>query len=203
MVTALLLIFDPDNTWAKIETTKRSVSRVFFMYLLPIMLLAAVAEGGLLLKLGVQAGHFSDRLKPVSQDLVVRYEIAQFVLGLAVCFLGAWLFQKFGAGFHRAHLYSDCFATLGYSLGPHFLLRILNGWPALNTWIAWAIGALLALSILYRGIPRLMKPDPSNALGLYLMCSLLILVLTGLSHFVATLILEEKILQAGVGMGGL
>src|SRR5258705_1389168 len=140
MVTALLLIFDPDNTWSRIEATKRSVMRVLSMYLLPIMFLTCVVEGGLLLKLGVQAGHFSDRLKPVSQELVVRYEVAQLVLGLLVCFLGAWLLQKFGAGFHRTHPYSDCFAALGYSLGPYFLLRMLDGWPALNTWIVWGIG---------------------------------------------------------------
>jgi hypothetical protein len=203
MVTALLLIFDPDNTWMKIETTKNSVSRVLFAYLLPIMLLALIVEGALLLKLGVPAGHFSERLKPVSQDLVVRYEVAQFVLGLAVCFVGAWLFRKFGSGFHRALPYRDCFATLGYSLGPYFLLRMLDGWPALNTWIAWGIGVVLALSVLYRGIPRLMKPDPSNALGLYLMCSLLIMVLTGLAHLVATLVLEERVLQSGVAIPGL
>src|SRR5438093_9187049 len=103
MVKALLLIFDPANTWEKIETTKHSVSRVLFMYLLPIMLLAFAVEGGLLLKLGVQRGHFSDRLKPVPQEVVVRYEVAQFVLGLAVCLVGGWLFQKFGQGFHRGH----------------------------------------------------------------------------------------------------
>jgi hypothetical protein len=197
MVKALLLIFDPAATWEKIEATKHSVSRVLFMYLLPIMLLAFAVEGGLLMQFGMERGRFIERVVRVSQELVIRYEVAQFVLGLGVCFGGAWLFRKIGESFHRRHSYTECFAALGYSLGPYFLARMLDGWPALNTWIAWSFGALLAVSLLYRGIPRLMKPDPSNALGLYLLCSLLLLVITGLCHFVATLVLEERILQSG------
>ena len=45
MITALLLIFDPSNTWERIgQTTRHSVSRVFLSYLLPIVLLANVVE---------------------------------------------------------------------------------------------------------------------------------------------------------------
>ena len=56
------------------------------------------------------------------------------------------------------------------------------------------IGIFLALSFLYRGIPVVMQPDPSNALGLFLFCSILLLGATGLAHFVAVLVLDEKLL---------
>jgi len=200
MVKALLLIFDPASTWEKIELTKHSVWRVFFLYVLPIMLIAFGVEGWLLLQFGMERGGIIERVVPVSQELVLRYEVVQLILGLSVCFVGAWLFRKVGESFHRRHSYTECFTTLGYSLGPYFLARMLDGWPALNTWIAWSVGALLALSLLYRGLPRIMKPDPSNALGLYLLCSLLLLVITGMSHFVATLVLDQKILRSGFGL---
>jgi hypothetical protein len=200
MVKALLLIFDPAATWEKIQTTEHSVSRVFFLYVLPTMVVAFAVEGWLLIQFGVERGGIIERVLPVTRELVLRYELVQFTLGLAICFVGAWLFRKIGESFHRRHSYTECFTTVGYSLGPYFLARMLDGWPALNTWIAWSVGALLALSVLYRGIPRLMKPDPSNALGLYLLCSLLFLFLIGLSHFVATLVLDEKILRAGFGL---
>jgi hypothetical protein len=199
MVKALLLIFDPAATWEKIQTTKHFVWRVLFLYLLPIMVIAFAVEGWLLIRFGREHGGIIERVVPVSRELAIRYELVQFILGLAVSFGGAWLFRKLGESFHRRHSYTECFTTIGYSLGPYFLARMLDGWPALNTWIAWSLGALLALSVLYRGIPRLMKPDPSNALGLYLLCSLLLLVLTGLSHFVAALVLDEKILRSGIG----
>jgi hypothetical protein len=66
--------------------------------------------------------------------------------------------------------------------------------PHLNTWVCWGIGITLSVAVLYRGIPRIMKPDPSNALGLYLLCSLLLIAVSGLAHFLANLVLQERIL---------
>jgi hypothetical protein len=202
MLRALLLIFDPANSWEKIETAKPSLAHVFFLYVLPIMLLSFAVEAWLLTQLGAQRGRVIERITQVSKDVIIRYEVTQFVLGIVVVFLGAFLMQKLSQGFHRKHTYGESFATLGYSLGPYFLCRMLDGWPALNTWIAWAIGAVLAVSLLYRGLPRVLKPDPSNALGVYLMCSMLILVLTGVAHYFATLVLNEKIFRAGFSLPG-
>ena len=200
MVRALLLIFDPANTWEKIETTKHSIARVFFLYLLPIMLLAFAVEGWLLMQFGVERGHVLEKIVRLRPEVILRYELVQLVLGLAMCFVGAWFFKMTGEGFHRRHSYGECFATLGYSLGPYFLTRMLDGWPPLNSWIPWTIGVLLALSVLYRGVPRLMKPDPSSALGVYLLCSMLLIILLGLAHFIATWVLAEKILQSGFNL---
>ena len=202
MLRALLLIFDPANSWEKIETAKPSVARVFFLYVLPIMLLSFAVEAWLLTQLGAQRGRIVERIAHVSKDVIIRYEVTQFALGIVVIFLGAFLIKKLSQGFHRKHEYGECFVTLGYSLGPYFLCRILDGWPVLNTWIVWAIGALLAVSLLYRGLPRVMKPDPSNALGVYLMSSLLILVLTGVAHYFATLVLNEKLFRGGFSLPG-
>jgi len=202
MLRVLLLIFDPADSWEKIETAKPSVAHIFFTYLLPIMLLAFAVEGWLLTRLGANRGRVVERVTHVSKDVIIRYEVTQFVLGMIVIFLGAFLMRTLSEGFHRRHTYKECFSTLGYSLGPYFLCRMLDGIPALNTWIVWAIGALLAVSLFYRGLPRLMKPDPSNALGVCLICSILILVLTGLAHYVATLVLNERILRGGFSLAG-
>ena len=202
MLRALLLIFDPANSWEKIETAKPSVVHVFFTYVLPIMLLSFAVEAWLLTQLGAQRGRVVERIAHVSKDVIIRYEATQFVLGILVVFLGAFLIKKLSQSFHRRHPYGECFVTLSYSLGPYFLCRMLDGWPVVNTWIAWAIGAVLAVSLLYRGLPRVMKPDPSNALGVYLMSSMLILVLTGVAHYFATLVLTEKIFRGGFSWPG-
>jgi len=44
---------------------------------------------------------------------------------------------------------------------------------------------------------RVMKPDPSSALGLYLMACFSLIVVTGLAHFLAVWVLEQKILAHG------
>ena len=193
MIKSLLLIFDSANTWEKIAAAPQSVLKVITLSLMPLLLLSAAAEGAALIKFGREQGPL-DTMKPVSQALVLRYEIAQLGLSLLVVVGGAAVLQKIGQSFHRRHTYSECFTTLAYSLSPLFLLRVFAGFPAIHTWACWAVGILLAVSALYRGIPRIMRPDPSNALGLYLLSSLLLIVVTGLAHFVAGLVLNEKVL---------
>ena len=197
MIKALMLIVDPAGTWEKIEAAPRSVARVFFLFFLPLMLLSSLAEGWALNHFGTEHSQLADlpaRKVKVSPELVVRYEVAQLTFGLVLVFGGALLFRKIGESFHRCHTYAETFITVAYSLSPLFLLRILDGLPVMNPWVCWAIGVALCVAALYRGLPRIMKPDPSNALGLYLLCSLLLIAISGLAQFVSIQVLQEKIL---------
>jgi hypothetical protein len=193
MIKALQLIFDPAGTWEKIENAHQRVMTIFLLFLLPLMLLTSAIEGFGLMHFGEIRGSVNQHLVKIPLDVALRYGVAQIILGLAVVFGGAWLVRNIGAGFHRQHTYTECFTTLAYSLSPLFLARLLDAAPAMNTWVCWAIGVLLSVSALYRGLPRIMKPDPSNALGLYLISSLTLIIITGVAHFVAGLVLEEKI----------
>lgn len=198
MIRALMLIFDPAATWEKIESGPKNAAQAFFLFLLPIMLLSTVVEGWELLHFGTDRASIGDlpvRHVRVSQELVLRYEAAQFIFGLIIVFGGAALFRKIGEGFHRRHSYGETFVTLAYSVSPLLVVRMLNGLPHVNTWVWWGIGVSLSVAALYRGIPRIMKPDPSNAMGLYLLCSLILFVTSGLAHFFANLVLQEKLLS--------
>jgi len=198
MIRALMLIVDPAGTWEKIESGPRNVGRVFFGFVLPLMLLSSVAESWGLIHFGlVRSAIVADlpaRRVAVSLELALRYEAVQLLFDMIILFGGALLYRKIGEGFHRRHSYGETFTTLAYSMSPLFLTRIADAVPALNTWVCWAIGIFLAIAALYRGIPRIMKPDPSNALGLYLLCSLLLIASSGLAHFFANLVLQGKIL---------
>jgi hypothetical protein len=200
MIRALMLIVDPAGTWEKIESDPKNAARLFFLFLLPLMAISSVAEGWGLLHFGLERssiGGLPMRHAKVSPELVSRYELVQFVFGLVLVFGGAMLYRKIGESFHRRHSYGETFVTLAYSISPVFLLRMFDGLPHLNTWVCWGIGIALSVAALYRGIPRIMKPDPSNALGLYLLCSLLLVVTSGLAHFFANLVLHEKLLAGG------
>ena len=192
-----MLIFDPAGTWERIESAPKNVARIFGLFLLPLMLLSSVAEAWGLLHFGMErsvlGGEMPARHIKVAPELALRYEAVQLLFGLVIVFGGALLYRKIGEGFHRRHSYSETFTTLAYSIAPLFLLRAFDGLPALNTWVCWGIGMILSVAALYRGIPRVMKPDPSNALGLYLLCSLLLVAVSGLAHFFANLVLQQKI----------
>ena len=55
MIKALLLIFDPANTWDKIEQAERNLARVFVGFLLPLLLISGAAEAYGLITFGHQA----------------------------------------------------------------------------------------------------------------------------------------------------
>jgi hypothetical protein len=197
MIKTLLLIFDPTHTWDKIEKAPQRGVTVFLQFLLPLLLLTSAVEALALVEFGERRGAVIERIVKVPVPVAVRYAVAQVTLTLVILFLGAWGLQQIGSGFHRRHTYTECFTTLAYSLGPLLLLRMLDAAPAINTWICWGIGIALSISVLYRGVPRIMRPDPSNALGLYLVSALVLILATGLAHFVEVLVLEEKILASG------
>jgi len=197
MIRAFMLIFDGSGTWEKIDQEKQPVGRIFFQFVLPLLLLTSVVEGWGLMRLGEDRGREVDKRVLIQQEVVVRYELTQIALSLLIVFGGAVALKQIGASFHRRHSYTECFTTLAYSLSPLYLVRLLDAVPVINTWVCWGIGALLMIALLYGGIPHVMKPDPSNALGLYMFCSILLMAVTGLAHFVAILVLEEKFLTNG------
>src|SRR5258706_3183143 len=147
MLTALLLIFDPAATWQRIGALpEHRVSRVFCSYLLPLLILSVAGESFGLLRLGMSRGYLMPRLVKPSAQLVIRYEVVQTIFDLLIIFVGALFLKKMGDSFHRKHTYSQCFVTLGYSLGPLFLVRLLDGVPSVNTWLCYGIGIVLAIS---------------------------------------------------------
>lgn len=194
MLRVLFLIFDPANTWERIAQAQHGVVRVFLLAVLPVLLVGSAVEAYGMIKFGRERG-FMATPKPVAMEVMQRYQAVQLGLGLALLFGGGWLLKMIGQGFHRRHSYTECFATAAYSLTPLFLLRALNAIPAMNLWISWGIGIFLSVAVLYRGMPRLMKPDPSNALGLYFMASVVFILATGFANFLGILVLEEKILR--------
>ena len=194
MIRALLLLTDPSRTWQKIKTDQHSVLRISCVFFLPLLLLTAGGEALGLTQLGVEGGTMTEKLFKVSPVQALRYEVAQCGLSLVVAYLGAAALTLIGASFHRRHTYKECFTSLAYSLSPLLLLRLLDAFPAVNTWVCYGIGIFLTLSLFYQGIPMIMRPDPSNALGLFLLCSFLLLGATALAHFLAVSILEKKLL---------
>jgi hypothetical protein len=196
MLRALLLIVDPSRTWEAIKNDQHSVLRLTFQLVIPLLLVTSVGEALGFMHLGVEHGRLTETVTKVPLELALRYEAVQAALTLFIVYAGSALLKVVAASFHRRHGYQECFTTLGYCITPLLLLRLLDGVPAINTWVCYGIGIFLALSSLYRGIPFVMKPDPSNALGLFMLSSLLLLVTTGIAHFVAQLVLEERFLAA-------
>ena len=192
MIKALLLIFEPCATWDKIAQARRSFLFVFAAYLTPMIVLSVAAEIAGLHLLG-RRDEFSGDIRQIPQRLLIHYGLAQLVLGFAFVLIGARVMRGLGDTFHSRHKFPDCFRLVAYAFSPVFLIRMLDGFPWMNPWASLAIGLVLAWSLLYPGVPRLLEPDPPQAFGLYLSSGVTITVIAGLCRFVGILILTEKI----------
>lgn len=185
MIKAFLLLFEPVQAWDKVARAQRSVVAIFFTYLLPMIAIAGLVEGYGLVKWGtirVDGEFQTGRKFPLGEALV--YEVAQGLLYALVVFVAAKILKALGETFHGRHSYREAFTTVAYGLSPLFVLRLFDAHPAINPWATWTIGVLLCVVILYQGLPRVMMPDPPHAFGLYLMNSLLVVLITGLTRFV-------------------
>ena len=192
MIKALMLIFEPTDTWDKIVLAQRKAVTVFFLHLLPMMILSLGFEAFALAHWGEERS-LGGSLTRVSIQSAQNYAITHFVLLLVVVFLGARILEKIAQSFRTPSTYSQCFIALAYSLSPLFLGHVLDAWYFIETWVCWALGATLSVAVLYQGLPRLLQPDSTVALGIYIVSSVLILILTAAEHYVAWLVLHGDI----------
>lgn len=181
VIKALYLIFKPLATWEQILKARRSPAFLLAFYLLPLLLLAAAAEGYGLVEWGRhQAG--IHRVHKLTTGEAVIYEMARLLITLLIVGVCAVLIKMFGDTFRERNTYRQAFTLAIYGLGPVFLLRLLAVMP-ISSWVVWAIGIALSLEVVYRGIPGVLEPDPPNAIGLFFMIGLVMASITGLEQF--------------------
>jgi hypothetical protein len=200
MIKALLLVIEPIETWERIFRAQRSLGFVLWCHLMPLLLLGSVAEGYGLYRWG-KWQHDALRLKRFEVGEAFFFEIAQVLIGLLVVLVATRLLKSLGETFHGRHTILQTFTVAAYGLSPLFTIRVLDAFPGVSPWLSWPIGIIFVVGVLYQGIPRVMMPDPPHAFGLYLMSSILVAVLTGLTRFVTAWYLQghfkpvEKLFQ--------
>ncbi len=182
MIKALFLIFEPGGAWERVAEARRGFGFILAFYLLPMLLILAAAEGFGLMHWGTLQMN-SGLIKKLTTNEAVIYEAAQSFLTVLVIAASACFIKSLGETFHSRHGYTQAFTVVIYGLSPLFLFQLLDTFQIVNLWIIWAVGILLALKVLYHGVPCVMTPDPTHAFGLYFMSSLVIVALTGAERF--------------------
>ncbi|HTV61846.1 MAG TPA: YIP1 family protein [Verrucomicrobiae bacterium] len=185
MIKALLLIFEPVAAWNRIALARRSLFFMVFLYLLPMMLIVAVAEAFGLVEWGREQHLLGGiHLFPIREAVALECtEMVLMGLAIVVC---AYLVKSFGETFHLRNTYQQAFTVVIYGLSPLFLFRLLDVTPALNPWIVWAVGVFFSVRTLYIGVPRVMEPDPPHALGLFFMSGLVVTLATAGERLIST-----------------
>ena len=190
MIKPLLLMFEPAERWEAVSRTRPALTSVLLFFVLPWLLIAAAGEGYGLIHWGKWQAIGGLRKFPLKEVLII--EAAQLILALLVVFIGANMVKAIGETIRGRHTYSDAFTAVAYGLGPLYVMRLLDAFSGINLWVSWGIGIVLSITLLYHGIPRMIKPDPSHAFGLFFITVLLLMTFTGLIRY-----LTAEFLQGG------
>ena len=169
---------------------------LFFVLIFSILPIAAISlgiEGYGLLRLGEFAGEVG-RLQ-IPPERIFKYELFYGIASLLVMFGGALLLQSMGPSFNLRAPFSVCFILVALSYTPILMLRIPDALPQINTWIFWAVGALLAVRIYYHGVGMWLKPEQTKGFGILIMLVIYTVVLSGLVHFASVQVLHGKLLR--------
>ncbi|MGA2788468.1 MAG: YIP1 family protein [Verrucomicrobiota bacterium] len=190
---ALLLIFQTGAAWERVVKAKRNLGSLLVLYLFPMMLLVAAAEGFRLVEWGEPQAGIVHRIHKFTAGQMVIYETTQSLLLLLVIVVCGILIKILAENFHGRYTYNQSFTMVIYALSPMFLLRLMDAVPAIIPWAAWGIGIVLTIKVLHQGVWFVMQPAPPNAFALYFMSSLLLVAGTGLVRFVTAWYLAGRI----------
>ena len=181
MIKAFFLIFKPGAAWERVVRARHSFVFIFGLYLLPMICLATAAEGWSLSHWGKWQPKF-ERLKEFSTGTVITFEVIQALLFVVMVLVGALLLLKISQTFQSRARYREAFTTMAYGFSPLFLTHLLNVSPTMHPVIAWAIGIILTIWILYQGVPRVMHPDPTHAFGLYFSLMFVVILISAIAR---------------------
>jgi hypothetical protein len=192
MIKALLLILAPAGTWERIARSRRSIPFIFFIYLVPTMVLSLLIE---LAGRKYLAPKFAAQgVKVIPHDAALQYGALEFGTGLLAALLSVPLIKLCSETFHNRTTYTQCFAVVAYGLGPFYLFHIFDAIPVLSPWITIAAGIFFSVATLYHAIPLVLKPDPPHAFGLFLM-SAFVLTMLNLIARIATMLAKADMLH--------
>lgn len=193
MITALMLIFSPFNTWMKITTAQRSLPFVLVVWLLPLLAFTVAVEGYALMRLGEYRGEFGHLVR-IAPELAIRYSAAQFALLLAAIFVCSFVLHSVAHSFHVLSSFRQSFTAIAYGFAPIIIARLPDSIPSLNTWICWGLGAFLTAAVLYNGVGLALRPDQTKGFGLYLVGVIVAMLSSAVAHLFALAVLQGKML---------
>ena len=196
MIRSFLLILNPPRQWDAILRSGRSALGIWLVFVLPTSLICCSVESFGLVQLGYKPSHAGlaiGQTVTVSVEKALDYGFSQVIGSHLAILLCSLMLHLQVTGFRRFHEFTPSFQLMAYCFGPIFLGRLLDTAPGLPSYACWGMGVVLSLRVLYSGMVKVIRPDPSKALGFYFLTALMLVGISGLVHFLNVQILEDRI----------
>lgn len=156
------LLLQPSATWDEIDQEPATVSGLMTGYVIPLALIPAVCTfiGLLVFGAGVGIAGFgvSMRFSPV---YLICQAILTFALSLGMVFVMAAIIDALAPSFGATKDRMQAFKVAAYAPTASWVAGVFGLLPALG--IVVLLGALYSLFLLYKGLPKLMKPPEERA----------------------------------------
>jgi hypothetical protein len=193
MLRSLKLVFSAGAEWQKISVNPPHPLVVFFVSLLPLIAVSLGAEAFGLMRLGETLGEFG--LIRLPEERIIKYVLFYGIASIAVIVLGSALLRSMAPSFNLQNSFGAWLILMAYGYTPIYLSRLADALPQINSWVCYAIGAALAVRVLYHGVAYWLKPEQTKGLGVLLMCIIYVVVLSGLVHFASIQVLHGRLLR--------
>lgn len=185
-------MFEGGPAWDRIVQARRSAGFIFFVHLLPMLLIVAVAEWYGLTHWGKWQPPIRD-YKVFSHVEATIFELVQFCFSIISVLICGRLLEIMGKTFHGRCTFTQAFTTVVFGLSPMYLLRLLDVARNMSPYAPWILGIGVSMWILYQGMPRIMQPDPTHAFGLYLSGIMVLILGTGAFRVLTAMYLEGRV----------
>ncbi len=192
MFRAITLILVPQSTWERIAASQWNSLVIFLISFLPLLALTAAIEGLGMARFGAYINDYGRTIE-ITREQAIQFQAVQIALSLLVLGLGTKLVLWVADGFHSPTTFKQAFTLTAYAITPLLWFRIIDGHPGVPTWVCFALGAVGLIFVMYHGIALVLQPDTSVGFGLYLICSLVLVLLAGLAHFITQIMAQRKL----------
>ena len=192
MIKAFFLMFEGGPAWDRIVQARRSFLFIFFVHLLPMLLIVGGVEWYGLTHWGKWQPPIRD-FKVFSPREATIFEVVQLLTSIIAVLLCTRLLEIIAKTFHGRGTWTQAFTTVVFGLSPMYLLRLLDVSRSMSPYAPWLLGIGVTTWILYQGMPRIMLPDPTHAFGLYLSSIIVLILGTGMFRVLTALYLEGRV----------
>lgn len=186
-----MLFLLPQPTWERIASSQWKSLVVFFVSFLPLLALTSVVEFIGMERLGASVNDYNRTIR-ITTEQAMQFQAVQIGLTLFILLIGTKLVLWVSDGFHSPTTFHRAFTLTSYGITPLLWVRLVDAHPSIPTWVCFGVGAVGTIYILYHGIAHILQPDTSVGFGLYLICSLVIVLAAGLSHFLVQIIAQRR-----------
>jgi hypothetical protein len=180
MLKVVFLFFRPADTWERIAQGRHGYIFILFFSLMPMIAVGAGVEAWGMFQWGKLQPRFGNT-RIFTETTALHFGIFQAVLLLLIVLVSAFFLYLAAENFHGRRSYLQMLTLMNYGCGPIILMNALNALPMINPVIPWGIGFILTTSILYHGIPHVVKTLPTHAFGVYMSALFIILLDSGLA----------------------